>query len=840
MDKFKYIIQIVLFGFLILKESSLNPLHNEKKCSSSSQAQNEQFPYIVLIRVHSNGEMLCQGTFIDVNWVLTSAYCINTTSNIPLNNIDIVMQNNKTHILKPKKVIETKYNDVALIKIEKSMITNSMVTPIKLATGDLSNNTECVVTSLQKQSSNDLSLIYWDVVNILKQKFDKSEWYLEDTICHSQLWNLLQNTTDNGTPLICNNHLYGIYSLNEPNIFNNILKYNSWIKNLINPISLDTASETYMTNFVSNLNSISDTNSIVTEFDTNNMSSPDNVYKRTYSKPIFTSSVNTQKQKRSIEVNVEYNSLSIEPTLMKDTESTEFVKINSDSLEETPEIPTNTTNSDDSTSLKSPTQSYSSDTIIKKSSISEKSASNSSLSTSITEDTSHREYTKENEDNEETWDELSSESPTKETKNPNETVYPEEILETEESQDKPSSTEETVNTEETMDKSSFEPSTIQSSTTEKFASSSNPSTTITGKTEKPEVTKYTKDNEDTEETWDKPSSESPTEETETTKETVYTTEILETEESQDKPSSTEETVNTEEIVETEETLDKSSFEPSTIQSSTTEKFASKKPEVTKYTKDNEDTEETWDKPSSESPTEETETTKETVYTEETEYSEETKYTEETEYTEATEYTEETKSTEETDYTEVTDYTSDDSSELSTPVIPTTQSSTTIISTLSTNPSTAKSEETEATDNTEGPYSEKPSTRRPITQSSTTKESTLSTNPLTAKSEETIATEDGPFTETIKTTVTDGTKQTSQTETSVTYSSTITTIKLPDITTSQSSPETNTTPSDHGDESNTTTTTTTPTTTSIRTVVTYDISDPRESSTFVDDQYQDKS
>lgn len=27
------------------------------------------------------------------------------------------MQNNKTHILKPKKVIETKYNDVALIKV---------------------------------------------------------------------------------------------------------------------------------------------------------------------------------------------------------------------------------------------------------------------------------------------------------------------------------------------------------------------------------------------------------------------------------------------------------------------------------------------------------------------------------------------------------------------------------------------------------------------------------------------------------------------------------------------------------------------------------------------------
>lgn len=70
-----------------------------------------------------------------------------------------------------------------------------MVTPIKLATEDLSNNTECVVTSLQKQLNNDLSFIYWNVVNILKQKYDKSEWYLEDTICHSQIWNLLQNVS---------------------------------------------------------------------------------------------------------------------------------------------------------------------------------------------------------------------------------------------------------------------------------------------------------------------------------------------------------------------------------------------------------------------------------------------------------------------------------------------------------------------------------------------------------------------------------------------------------------------------------------------------------------------
>lgn len=80
--------------------------------------------------------------------------------------------------------------------MEKSIIVTNMVAPIELATeNQLSNNTECVVTSFQKQSNNDLSLIYWNVVNILKQPHDKSEWYLEDTICHSQIWNSLQNVS---------------------------------------------------------------------------------------------------------------------------------------------------------------------------------------------------------------------------------------------------------------------------------------------------------------------------------------------------------------------------------------------------------------------------------------------------------------------------------------------------------------------------------------------------------------------------------------------------------------------------------------------------------------------
>ncbi|XP_025208381.1 flocculation protein FLO11-like isoform X1 [Melanaphis sacchari] len=495
MNKFKYI-QIILFGFLILKESSCtNPLQNEKKCSPHSQAQNEQFPYIVFIKMHSNGEILCQGTLIDVNWVITSAYCMN---NISLNNIDIVMRNNKTRetILKPSRVIETKYNDVALIEMEKYIITDSMmVTSIELATEELSNNTKCVVISLQKQSKNDLSLIYWNVVNILKQEYDKSEYYLEDTICHSQIWNLLQNITDNGAPLICNSHLYGIYSLKEPNIFNNIFKYNNWIKNVINPISSDKTSEKLTTNFIANYNFVTDTNLIVTKdiikIDMKDKSSLDTEDKRTYSKPKSMPNFYSPKESRNIAMYLKYTSVRAE---LIDAKNTQSVELSSKGTEKTLTSLFDVTDSDDLISPKFLTQSNSS--IIIKSLITEKPTSNSSPATSIIGKIGNQKYSKESIETDNIYDKPSSEpfpeeteeTPDKSSSEPftgatETTEYTTETKETEETSDKSSSEPFTEITEVSSDKPSSETSVFQSSTTEKFTSSSNPSTTITEETE---------------------------------------------------------------------------------------------------------------------------------------------------------------------------------------------------------------------------------------------------------------------------------------------------------------------------------------------------------------------
>jgi hypothetical protein len=75
--------------------------------------------------------------------------------------------------------------------MDKPIIITDTITPIKLAAEDLSKDMKCVVNGFQKNSNDDLSFIYWTKISISKQTYDKSEWYLENTICHKQLlWSL--------------------------------------------------------------------------------------------------------------------------------------------------------------------------------------------------------------------------------------------------------------------------------------------------------------------------------------------------------------------------------------------------------------------------------------------------------------------------------------------------------------------------------------------------------------------------------------------------------------------------------------------------------------------------
>lgn len=85
--------------------------------------------------------MLCQGTLIDVKWVLTSENCIkynyysyisrhiltlifvfSNNNHIPMDDIDLVIGGNTPEIIrKPKKVVVE--NDVTLIEVNKCKMT---------------------------------------------------------------------------------------------------------------------------------------------------------------------------------------------------------------------------------------------------------------------------------------------------------------------------------------------------------------------------------------------------------------------------------------------------------------------------------------------------------------------------------------------------------------------------------------------------------------------------------------------------------------------------------------------------------------------------------------------
>lgn len=74
--------------------------------------------------------------------------------------------------------------------MDTPVIVTSTVAPIELATEYLSENIKCVVNSFQKYSNNDLTLVYWNMVNVSEiEWFNNSEWYIiNDTFCHEKIW----------------------------------------------------------------------------------------------------------------------------------------------------------------------------------------------------------------------------------------------------------------------------------------------------------------------------------------------------------------------------------------------------------------------------------------------------------------------------------------------------------------------------------------------------------------------------------------------------------------------------------------------------------------------------
>lgn len=69
--------------------------------------------------------------------------------------------------------------------MDRPVTADDTVAPIEMASDDLSKDTECVVSGIEKRPDSRAALIYWNEVNVSEQAHDKSEWHLQDTLCHS-------------------------------------------------------------------------------------------------------------------------------------------------------------------------------------------------------------------------------------------------------------------------------------------------------------------------------------------------------------------------------------------------------------------------------------------------------------------------------------------------------------------------------------------------------------------------------------------------------------------------------------------------------------------------------
>lgn len=74
--------------------------------------------------------------------------------------------------------------------MDKPIIATSIVAPVELATKELSKNINCVISSFEKYINNELSIIYWNMVNVSTHIYSQGDFYLEDIICDKGIWPL--------------------------------------------------------------------------------------------------------------------------------------------------------------------------------------------------------------------------------------------------------------------------------------------------------------------------------------------------------------------------------------------------------------------------------------------------------------------------------------------------------------------------------------------------------------------------------------------------------------------------------------------------------------------------
>uniref|UniRef100_A0A3Q4GL35 Granzyme M n=2 Tax=Neolamprologus brichardi TaxID=32507 RepID=A0A3Q4GL35_NEOBR len=210
--------------------------------------------------VQINGKHVCGGFLVSEDFVLTAAHCYkNSSMEVVIGTHNLKKVNNKKMRYSVKTCKHPQYgkvvsgNDIMLLKLSRKLQLDKKVKPIRLARKEIKakDNVKCQVAGWGFTETNGkaVDVLRWVDVPLIDLKVCERKLKAKVTLPKGVICAGGSDTKngfcqgDSGGPLVCNGTAVGVVSFNMngnckypnwPNVYTDISKHLSWIKNILN------------------------------------------------------------------------------------------------------------------------------------------------------------------------------------------------------------------------------------------------------------------------------------------------------------------------------------------------------------------------------------------------------------------------------------------------------------------------------------------------------------------------------------------------------------------------------------------------------------------------------